>query len=246
MTAVLETLRGGLAILRWLLGAPWMSWRAGKRAANKADARRILTRDFNRVLKTCGIEVSVSGTPPSVGTGCVVCYNETSFADVFAFPASVLPHVDRAAAADAYAVIPFARSACLQAGIELVPRGQRAGTNRLMDKIVEALRAGERIAWGGEGQLSGQDGVRRFKRGAFLLAIRAGVPVVPVAFYGGHQALPLGSLRARAGTIHVRFGDPIDSSGYDEDDVRDLADHVQAVVASMYADLKSAAQTENA
>lgn len=246
MRAIFETLRGGLAILKWVLTSPHMAWRVGKADEDRPKARQILTESFEQVLASCQIDVSSDGTPPARGTGCVVCYNETSFADVFAFPHAVLPHVDRAAAADAYAMIPFARSACDAVGIELVPRGKRAGTERLMDRIVEALRAGERVAWGGEGRLSGSDDVKRFKRGAFLLAIRAGVPVVPVAFYGGHQALPLGSVRARPGKIYVRFGDPIDSTGYHEDDVRDLADHVQAVVASMYAELKSTALVKNA
>lgn len=169
----------------------------------------------------------------------MVCYNETSFADVFTFSATILPHVDRAAAADAYAMIPFARKACKNAEIEMVPRGQRAETELLMERVVSALHSGERVAWGGEGRLSGRDAVMRFKRGAFLLAIRAGVPIVPVASYGGHQIWPLGSVRIRPGTVNVWFGDPIDTSGYTEDTVRDLADHVQSVVADMYAEMKA-------
>ena len=238
MNAIAETWRGGRAIFRWLLTSPFLTLRAIIQAKDKYEARAILAKSFARLLKACRIKVEVAGTPPKAGTGCVVCYNETSFADVFAFPSAVLPHVDRAAAADLYAWIPFGRRACKKLGIELVSRGKRKGTNRLISRVVQALKDGERIAWGGEGRLSGSDEVKRFKRGAALIAIRAGVPIIPVAFYGGHQALPLGSVRARPGTVHVLFGDPIDPSGYHEDDVRDLADHIQAVVAGMYAELK--------
>ena len=239
MSAIAQTWRGSRAIFRWLLTSPILTLRAVMQAKDKAEARAILAKSFARLLKACRITVEVTGTPPMPGTGCVVCYNETSFADVFAFPSAVMPHVDRAAAADLYAWIPFGRRACRKLGIELVSRGKRKGTNRLISKVVQALKDGERIAWGGEGRLSGADEVKRFKRGAALIAIRAGVPVIPVAFYGGHQALPLGSVRTRPGTVHVHFGEPIASSDYDEDDVRDLADHLQQVVSGMYAELKA-------
>ena len=238
MKALVETWRGGRAILRWAFAAPLMTYRAGSQAKSKSEARTILINSFDRLRKSCGIKIVIHGTPPKPNAGCVVCYNETTFADVFVFPSVVLPHVDRAAAADAYALIPFARRACQNAGIELVPRGKRGATENLMATIVEALKNGERIAWGGEGRLSGKDEVGRFKRGASLIAIRAGVPVIPVAFYGGYQRLPMGSLRVRPGTVHVHFGEPIESTGYTEDTVRDLADHTQAIVAKMYADLK--------
>lgn len=238
MKAVWESWRGVRAVARWVVYTPAMCLRIG-RAKSKDDGRRILINSLKPLLRTFRLKTEVLGTPPAPGQGCVVCYNETSFADVFVFPSTVMPQVDRLAAADAYALIPFARRACRVIGIELVPRGRRAATDRLMAEVVTHLQNGESIAWGGEGKLSARDGVARFKRGAFLLAIRAGVPIIPVAFYGGHQALPKLSLRARPGTIYVHFGDPIPTEGWHEDDVRDLADQTQVVVAGMYADLKA-------
>jgi 1-acyl-sn-glycerol-3-phosphate acyltransferase len=107
-----------------------------------------------------------------------------------------------------------------------------------MDRMVAAVTAGERLAWGGEGRISGRDGVARFKLGASLIAIRAKAPVIPVVFCGGHRLLPFGSVRARPGRIRVRFGAPIPTSGLTEDDARALADRTQAIVEGMYADLQ--------
>lgn len=238
MKAVRESWRGVRAVARWVIYTPAMCLRIG-RANSKEAGRKILINSLKPLHRTFRLETKVMGTPPAPGQGCVVCYNETSFADVFVFPSTVMPLVDRVAAADAYALIPFARRACRVLGIELVPRGRRQATDELMNEVVAYLQAGESITWGGEGKLSGRDGVARFKRGAFLLAIRAGVPIIPVAFYGGHQALPMKSLRARPGTIYIRFGEPISTEGWIEDDVRDLADQTQAVVAGMYQDLKA-------
>jgi len=232
-----ETWRGGSAIARWLGGAPLMSLRVTLMARNRQAARAILTRHSAKMLGSCRIEVVVDGPIPAPGKGCVLCYNETSLADVVAFSAVMWPYIDRAAAADIYAWIPFARAACRKAGIALVPRGNREATGRLLEKTVAAVKRGERVAWGGEGRLSGQDAVTRFKVGASLIAIRSGAPLVPVAFHGGHQALPLGSIRARPGKISVRFGAPIPTTGLRDSDARDVADHAQAAVAGIYADL---------
>jgi len=234
-----EILRGGRASARWLTGAPFVNLRIALTAKDHHHARRLIEAHFTRFLETCRISVNVGGTPPEPGRGCVVCYNETSFADVAAFGTVMWPYVDRAAAADLYAFLPFGRSATRRAAIELVPRGNRAATERLLEKMVQAVKAGERIAWGGEGRLSGRDGVARFKVGASLIAIRAQVPIIPLVFYGGHRLLPLGSIRARAGTIHVRFGAPIPTSGLKDDDARALADQTQAVVAGMYEGLRT-------
>lgn len=225
---------------RWLLGAPLANLRVLRTAKTKQQAQEILRQHCRRALEACRIGVDVSGVPPESGMGCVVCYNETSFADVLAFNAVMWSHIDRAAAADIYAWIPFARSACRRIGVGLVPRGNRAGTERLVAEMVEAVRLGERVAWGGEGRLSGQDKVLRFKSGASLIAIRSGAPLIPVTFYGGHQTLPLGSIRARPGNIRVRFGEPIATNGLSEDVARDLADHTRAIVAATYKKLSAA------
>lgn len=80
-------------------------------------------------------------------------------------------------------------------------------------------------------------------RGVTTLArwFRAGVPLVPVAFHGGHQTLSLHSVRARPGTIRVRFGAPISVEGFDESAVRALADKAQAALAALYAELAAEA-----
>jgi len=241
MRAIAQTLRGSRAILLWILFAPILTLRIHFLAKDKPSARRILGRSFERILKICKIRVIKMNEPQLPDGGYVVCYNETSFADVFAFPSTVLPIVDRVAAAEVYGRIPFGKRATKKLGIELVSRGNRASSEKLIARVVEAVQSGESISWGGEGRLSGMVGLRRFKRGACLIAIRAGAPIVPVAFFGGFKALPTKSLRARPGEILVRFGEPIWPDGYTEDQARDMADHVRTVVAQMYEELRAEA-----
>jgi 1-acyl-sn-glycerol-3-phosphate acyltransferase len=56
-------------------------------------------------------------------------------------------------------------------------------------------------------------GLRPFKEGAAYIAIKAGVPVVPVAIVGLRELLPMGSGHIRSGRVAVRVGDPIPTAG---------------------------------
>lgn len=57
-----------------------------------------------------------------------------------------------------------------------------------------------------------QSGIRPFKEGAAYLAIKAGVPVVPVGLTNVRNVLPMHSMLLRPATVHVHVGDPIDTS----------------------------------
>ena len=189
-------------------------------------------------MKICGVEMEVFGEPPAKGSGSVVCYNESCLVDVLAYGIKTTPHLEKVTVAEIFSWIPFSTRAYPKNGFEVVPRGKRTGTNALINRMVECLRQGERVGWGGEGGQSAIDGVGHFKRGAALVAIRAQVPIVPLAICGGHRVMRHGSLRARPGLIRLSYLDPIPTTGLTEDDARDLADKVQAIVADEYARLR--------
>lgn len=237
MGAATEVFRGTGTLLRWFLGAPFANTRMLATTKTRKEAQQFVQQRAARALAACHFTVEVSGEPPPPGKGCVVVYNETSFADNFAFHAVMWPHLERASGADIFGLIPTMRAACLRAGIALVPRSNRAAAEGVIAEMVSAAKAGERIAWGGEGKMAGRDEVLRFKIGSALIAIRAQVPLVPVAFWGGHHVMPLRSLRAQPGALRVRFGAPLSTEGITEDAARALADRAQVSVASLYADL---------
>ncbi len=237
LKSIEENWRGGKASLRFLLGAPAALGRIARGAQVGRQARAPLENLFATYLEDCRFEVAVEGDIPAEGTGCVLSHNETSFADLAAYFVAIWPHVDRLAGADVYRHLPFARKACAKIDIELVARGNRKSTDPLVDRMVAAAQAGKRVGWGGEGRLSGCDGVGRFKVGGSLIAIRANAPVVPVVIHGGHHAMRLGTVRARPSQIRVRFCKPVSTEAYKEADARDLADELQRVVSENYAAL---------
>jgi len=204
-----------------------------------SEALDVFKRLSQKVLNWAKIKVEVDGSEHlPIKDGYVVVYNETSWPDVIALQAVMFnDYVDHAAAANEYGLIPFMKKACKIAGIALIPRGDRAGVDRVLNDLTHSLKAGRRVVFGGEGRLSGIDGVLRFKVGSALLAIRSGKPLIPVAFHGGQKLMPLKSKCLKPGTIRIRFGTPISTKGLTEDNSRKLADEAQLAVSKLYDEL---------
>lgn len=206
---------------------------SGKKRSSALD---VYSRHSQYALKMAKINIKLDGTEhlPSTG-GYVAVHNETSWPDIIALQASLYNnYVDHAAAASQYGIIPFMKAASKAAGILLIPRGNRAGVDKVLNELVGYLKGGERVVFGGEGRLSGIDGVMRFKQGSALLAIRSGKPLVPVAFHGGQLLMPLQSCALIPGTIRIRFGPPILSEGLSDNDARVLVDQAQLAVSKLY------------
>lgn len=239
MNVLREVLTGASALSSWLLLGRLGVWRKASDMTT-AQARATLADRAQRLLRAAGIRLEVTGTPPPPEKGCVVVYNETSFADTFAFNAAVWERIDRQAVDEVYGRVAFGPAACERLGLELVRRKDRAANDRLLTRMAEAVRAGERVAWGGEGGYSGSDTVRRFKVGASIIALRAGAPLVPLVFRGGQAVLPLRGVRMRPGVVRMHFGEPISTSGLTEADARALSDCAHEVAVQLYQGLPAA------
>lgn len=82
-----------------------------------------------------------------------------------------------------------------------------------------------------EGHRSRDGSLKAFKKGTFVMAIQAGVPVVPVSIIGSLERMPKGRLSIVPGEILLRFGAPIQSKGYEVDEREELLERVRAAVA---------------
>ena len=86
-----------------------------------------------------------------------------------------------------------------------------------------------------EGTRSRDGRVARFKAGSFLLAIEAGLPIVPLAVIGTRAVMPKGRLRTEPADVTLVVHDPIQPPALDEPTVQDakaLADRVHDIVAA--------------
>ncbi|MBN2244141.1 MAG: 1-acyl-sn-glycerol-3-phosphate acyltransferase [Acidobacteria bacterium] len=83
-----------------------------------------------------------------------------------------------------------------------------------------------------EGTRSRDGRLGEFKKGAFIMAIKAQVPVIPVTIAGSAVIQPPGKYSIRAGRVRVVFHEPIDTKGMDLDDRDRLADLTRKAIAS--------------
>ena len=112
----------------------------------------------------------------------------------------------------------------------------RTHGRRAMKSLAEAAR---RIAGGTavvifpEGTRSRDGRLQPFKTGGMVLAIRSGVPIVPVAIIGTYEVLPKGRLFVRSGKVRIRVGEPIETKSYTTKQKQELAHKMHDAVAEL-------------
>jgi 1-acyl-sn-glycerol-3-phosphate acyltransferase len=94
------------------------------------------------------------------------------------------------------------------------------------------LRAEQSFLIYPEGTRSPDGRLQNFKKGAVVMAINAGVPIVPVACSNAHRLMRKKSLVIRSGEILVEFLDPIDASAYTPERRDELTDRVHDAMAA--------------
>jgi len=113
-----------------------------------------------------------------------------------------------------------------------IDRGRAFEARRSLAHAAERIRGGTSVAVFPEGTRSRDGAVRAFKRGSFVLAVSAGVPVVPVSLGGGKRLVPRGLLRLKPGTVHLIIHPAVPTAGRDARDAAALADRVRRAVAA--------------
>jgi 1-acyl-sn-glycerol-3-phosphate acyltransferase len=111
----------------------------------------------------------------------------------------------------------------------------RAGDGRQALKSIEAaaaiIRKGQSVAIFPEGSRTFDGGLLPFKKGGFLLAGKAGVPIVPVTINGSMKVNPKTRLELHPGTIRVRIGDPIPTENLDSHERQRLLEDVRRIIS---------------
>lgn len=98
-------------------------------------------------------------------------------------------------------------------GFVPVERGRRDEALASIDIAAASIRSGNSFLIFPEGTRSRDDQLLPFKKGGFIMAIKAQAPILPVAIMGGREAMRRGSAIVRPVTVSVRIGAPIDTAG---------------------------------
>ncbi|MEP7384359.1 MAG: lysophospholipid acyltransferase family protein [Gemmatimonadota bacterium] len=155
------------------------------------------------------------------GAARIYVSNHVSWYDVFAL-AGVLPRYKWIAKAELLR-IPIFGPAARAAGMIFIERNNRKAAFAQYEKAAESIHQGASVIVCPEGTRGKTYALRPFKKGPFVLAIAAGVPIVPTIVFGTIRVHPTGSWRVRRGDVHVHFLEEISTAGFDYSERTPLA-----------------------
>lgn len=140
---------------------------------------------------------------------------------------SLIPADLRFLAKKEIAYVPFLGWSIALARYIFIDRGDHEKARRSIDAAAAAVRSGRSIVIFPEGTRSLDGNLLPFKKGGFVLAIKTGVPVIPVLVQGTQRAMPKNASVVEAGPVSLTVGRPIDASRYTADQKQALMDDVR-------------------
>jgi len=168
------------------------------------------------VLWAAGVKVRVHGLENlKSGEPHIFASNHVSWFDVPAL-AKILPRYKFVAKAELFKV-PIFGSGMRSVGMIEIQRDNRKAAFGAYELAAEKIRSGNSVVVFPEGTRGRAYPLRPFKKGPFVLAIAAGVPIVPIIVHGTIEIMQKGSLWVDPGTIDVHLLEPVSTTGVDYD-----------------------------
>lgn len=140
--------------------------------------------------------------------------------------------------------IPFVGWACKAAGQIFVDNSSVSATRHTMQAAERQLRGGMSLTVFPEGARSWDGNMRRFKKGAYMLAVEFNLPVVPVTIDGAFDVLPRYEFLPRPGRIRLTIHKPILPTAEGHDLTR-IIEESRDAIASVLPDRPATARSEN-
>jgi 1-acyl-sn-glycerol-3-phosphate acyltransferase len=109
-----------------------------------------------------------------------------------------------------------------------------AGSIGSIRSALKSLKAGTPLVIYPEGGRTPDGQIKPFLAGAFFLAIKAQVDIVPVALVGTFELLPMNTYHIKCQPLEMRVGAPISTSGLTGHDMQSLSEKVQQAVKELY------------
>ncbi len=131
--------------------------------------------------------------------------------------------------------IPIFGPALRRSGNIPVDRASGRQAMRSLSEAADRIKNGCSVVIFPEGTRSADGHLQNFKVGGMVIAIKAGVGVVPMAICGSRKVLAKGKILPRSGEVVIRLGDPVDASAYNLKEKQELAEHLRSKVAELLA-----------
>ncbi len=177
--------------------------------------RRLVAGAARASFLLSGVRPAINGLENLPDRSCVVVANHASYLDgilLKGFLPARFSFVIKGEMRD----VPIAHFLMRRSGARFVERFKSSESARDARQIVKAARGGESLGFFPEGTFLAEPGVGRFRAGAFMAAIKGGMPVVPIAISGTRAMLGAGRALPRPGPIRVNILAPIlpDNAAY--------------------------------
>jgi 1-acyl-sn-glycerol-3-phosphate acyltransferase len=117
--------------------------------------------------------------------------------------------------------IPLLSSAMRIARFVFIDRKDRVNALQEMSRVVAQMRQGDSFLVFPEGTRTRTGQMGPFKKGPFIMALQAGISIIPTSLSGSFEVMPPTQFRIRPGTIRVTFHAPVETRGLDPN-VRDI------------------------
>ncbi len=235
--SIIQFIRGLLAYLTIppLTAAVCLSAIADVHWFRKSKAKaQIFPRTWGKLLcRIANIRVRAEGkenldpAKPYIFIG-----NHTSMADIMSF-SGYIDHDYRWIAKKELFAIPIFGSGMRAVDFISIDRSRGREAVKSLNDAAKRIADGASVILFPEGTRSADGHLRPFKTGAIMLALKAGVDVVPVGFNGTHQAIPKGKLLSRGGDVVLRIGKPIPTKDFKAKDKQMLAGILHQKVAEL-------------
>lgn len=182
-------------------------------------------------VRAVGVRVRVTGTERIPSGTCLFVANHTSSADAPAVVGAI-PRRIAILLKKSLFDYPIVGQAFHLAHFIPVDRSQRDSAIASLEKATEAMRAGQSFLIYPEGTRSPDGRLQQFKKGGVVMAIKAGVPIVPVACSNAHRIMEKRSLVIHPGEILVECLEPIDASKFTFEGREELNELVHDALAA--------------
>ena len=113
-----------------------------------------------------------------------------------------------------------------------IDRGDKTRAMASLRAARPLLDAGVSLMFFAEGTRSPDGRIQAFKKGAFVLAMEAGLPILPVSIRGTHGILPGRKMTLLPGHARIAIHDPVETAGLGPSDLDVLVAKVHGIVAS--------------
>ena len=117
------------------------------------------------------------------------------------------------------------------AGYISIDRSNRKSAFRSLTRAAESIRRGTSVLIFPEGTRSPDGSLQSFKKGGFMLAVDAGVPVVPIIIQGTYDIMAKSGWAIRRRSVQVKILPPVDASLYTRKTKNELMDTLHRIMS---------------